>query len=179
MSVYFLRHIKTVNNQAKILSGRSGTEILPGQKVEIPDSCPHFTKVYCSTAERCRNTLAMVPETMIGADITFSDRLLERSLGVLEGMEKEKAIVQYPEYFVERRVGIMAQISGGETIEDVYLRVQPIAEKVMERKMQENILICSHNQTLKVIYMIVNAVEITDKSWHELDFPNGKIMKIL
>ena len=43
--------------------------------------------------------------------------------------------------------------------------------------MKEDILICGHNQALKVLKAILQSEEVTQEYWAETNFENGKIIK--
>lgn len=172
MSVYFLRHVKSRGNIKGIISGQTEFDILPEQRVSRMEQC--FDKVYCSSSCRCKDTLKLLYSENIQS-VIYTDSLLERSLGILEGMKKQDAIVKFPQYFVEKRVGVNATIPNGETIEMVKQRLVPVFEEIMKDLPRQNILICSHNQTLKVLYAMIKEIEITDDYWQNIDFVNGEI----
>lgn len=43
----------------------------------------------------------------------------------------------------------------------------------------ENVLICSHNQMLKMLYFVMLNKILTRQEWEQLFFPHGKIIKIM
>ena len=177
MAIYFLRHVKTQNNIEKILTGRCESEILPNQEILYFNPNLHFDKVYCSSSKRCKDTLDLMPKEFFG-DVYYTDILLERSIGILEGMKRENAIEKYPQLFVEKRIGTNFLIPDGESIEEVKMRVDCLVQEMLRNRDNTNYLICSHNQTLKVIYSVINNIDITDEYWRNTDFPNGTIVKV-
>ena len=177
MAIYLLRHVKTVNNQSNIISGRSDAEILPDQKIMFTDDVT-FDYIYCSTSERCKKTVELIPTYMCKTSVEYLDSLQERSVGFLEGMEKDKAIQYYPELFYRKKLSVDAMIEGGETLSDVRHRVEDIIQDIVNNKSNKNTLICSHNQTLKVIYAMLKSIIITEDYWESIDLPNGRIIEV-
>ena len=57
MSIYFLRHIKTVYNRDNIISGIADAETLPGQALLYDPALPFFDCILCSPLLRCRETV--------------------------------------------------------------------------------------------------------------------------
>ena len=177
MAIFLLRHAKTVNNMKNIITGRIETEILPDTNIVL-DGNVSFEYIYCSTSKRCRDTIAMLPTHMYNGNINFAEELQERSVGFLEGMEREVAMELYPHLFYQNKLSVNAEIEGGETIRDVKNRIEEVVRDIIIRGTNMNVLVCSHNQTLKVIYAMIHNIEITDEYWANTNFLNGTIVKI-
>lgn len=178
MALFFLRHVKTVSNQLEVISGRMESRILSNQTLTIPENSPCFTKIFCSTSDRCKETLDLLPEQYINCRVVITDVLLERSLGVLEGIKREDAMKEHPEYFVDGRVSVSAAIESAESIQAVFRRVYDLTQVFLYDSLENNVLVCSHNQTLKIMYAILNDLEISDSYWKTTDFRNGEIVLI-
>ncbi len=180
MALYFLRHIKTENNELKIFSGTSETEVLTDQKIIYPDNIFNFDYLFSSSSKRCIETIRLIPLHLIeNAEIVYTNNLLERRLGELEGMNKDSAKRLYPQCFYENRLDVNAQIPGIESLSNVKNRVFDLVTDILEKSKNSNCLICSHNQTLKIIFSIITNQSIDNKYWRNLDFDNGVITKIL
>lgn len=179
MSLFFLRHVKTYNNVDARLSGRVETDILPKQIVELPQNDLIFDIVYSSTSKRCHDTLKLIYDLISCEEIYYTDALLERSLGKLENMPKRKAKTLFPNLFVNGRIGVDSNIPDGENINDVKQRVYPLIETVLPIAIEHQCLICSHNQTLKIMYAIIKEITITDNYWYENDFKQGMVFKVI
>lgn len=176
-SLFFLRHLKTDFNRNNIISGNEDSEILSGQSVKIRSSERiSFDTVLCSPLKRCRTTVSLIPDTHI-LPIIYTDALSERNMGVLEGLDRTEAQARYPFLFCRSKIDVSAYIPGGETIYDVQKRLKVIA-KYISVNQDKNILICSHNQTLKILFFTLNGITITNDAWHRLNFPNGVIIKV-
>lgn len=178
MAIFFLRHIKTFNNTQKIISGRADISTIPNQVLQIPDDCNEFDIVYSSPSMRCRDTIELIPSQMINGNVKYVDSLLERDVGVLENLSKREAIKQYPHLFINQRIGVDVLIPGGESIDDIVRRVNPLVDYVIHCTRNQNYLFCSHNQTLKVIYALLKKVPITNQYWQQVDFKQGVVIKV-
>lgn len=180
MALYFLRHIKTVYNKQRIFSGRAETEVLPGQKIKYTDDIMRFDYIFSSSSSRCMATVQLIPDFLKNnSEICFTSNLLERKIGLLEGMQKRKAEIEYPEFFFNGRVDVNAQIPEMESINDVVERVSGIVEYICDKSKNSECLICSHNQTLKIIYAMITEQNIDNDYWHKVNFENGAIVKVL
>ena len=103
------------------------------------------------------------------------NELSERNMGMLEGVNKFKARELYPSLFCGNKVDISASIPNGESICDVQQRLKKIVDYIRANQ-EKNILICSHNQTLKILYFSLNGIPITNDAWQCLNFPNGVLL---
>lgn len=177
MGIYILRHAVSENNLLKKISGRYEVDIISGQSIEGKYKDAFFDKAYCSESKRCIDTIKLMRENSIKEAI-YTPILLERNMGLLENMGKKEAISNYPEYFVDGRIAVSAEIPDGETIYDVRQRVNELVKDIISESKDKNILICSHNQTLKVIYALIKNIEITDEYWRNVDFPNAEIVLV-
>lgn len=176
MSIYFLRHVKTVDNLNGKISGRSDSPALPGQILRI--SCnieKQFDKIYRSPYKRCRDTIALLPSTL-QRNVCYEPALIERSLGILEGMERIDAIHRFPQLFENDKLKVDSQVPGGESVEEVKQRIGTIVDTLTaytNRKKQ--ILVCSHNQTLKILLAELKRIPITNHYWQTVNFKNGEL----
>lgn len=179
MSLFFLRHVKTYNNVDERLSGRTETDIIPHQNVELTQDNLIFDIVYSSTSIRCRDTLKLINDLISCEKIYYTETLVERSLGKLENMPKSEAEILFPSLFINGRIGVDKDIPDGETINDVKQRVNSLVETVLSIASKHQCLVCSHNQTLKIMYAMINKITITDSYWHDKDFKQGVVIKVI
>lgn len=105
------------------------------------------------------------------------DELLERDMGVLEGVKRADAKTQYPYLFCGGKLDVAADIPNGESIREVQNRLEVIIDFI-KKNQDKNILICSHNQTMKILYFSLNDISITNDAWQCLNFPNGVLINI-
>lgn len=176
-SLFFLRHLKTDYNRDNIISGQEDSEILPGQRlINLPPTNLKFDDVLCSPLKRCRTTLSLIPDNYI-LSIRYMNELSERNMGVLEGINKAEAKILYPSLFCSNKIDVSADIPDGESIHEVQKRLEVIVDYI-DANQDKNILICSHNQTMKILYFILNGISATNDVWQCINFPNGVLINI-
>lgn len=178
MGIYFIRHLMTQNNKSNILSGRSNVGILPDQEIIFSPTL-ELSTVFSSPAKRCRQTIrALSLEFSIAKHAIFDERLEERNLGFLEGMSRKDAIARYPHLFCDNKLNVTASIPNGESISDVINRIKSFMsdQDLCSISESSNVLICSHNQTLKLFLAYLSGIEIDNTYWHRVNFPFGKVV---
>lgn len=176
--LYFLRHFKTLNNINNVISGRSVSPVVATNIFTSTNTI--FSKIYCSPAERCQITMNALPNIVLkNAEIIVDERLLERNLGVLEGIPRNTAIKSYPNLFSNSKLDVFSTPPHGESYETFFERLFQFYIDLTNNMIDtQNILICSHNQTLKMLYHIVTKNNITSISWEKISFDNGVITPI-
>ena len=178
MSIYFLRHIKTKYNAENRISGCFDVEPLTDQSLILPQGeTVYFRRVFSSPLKRCRATVDLLPAGAYD-NLIFCDQLIERNLGILEGLPKEEAIQNYPHLFCNGKLAVTAEIPKGESITEVAHRISAIAEELKNSPSAANILVCSHNQTLKILYAILKGIPITNEYWKAINFRNGTLVNV-
>lgn len=178
MGIYFLRHIKTIYNQNDKISGSADIEVIPRQSLILPPGLSvHFDRILSSPLKRCRATLELLPDNYYN-NIEFSDCLMERNVGILEGLSKKDAITQYPALFCDGKINIDATIPNGESISEVAERISSIAQEISLASTEMNLLVCSHNQILKVLLALLIDIPLTNSYWKNINFKNGTVVNI-
>lgn len=176
-NIFFLRHLKTRNNDLCIISGQSDSEIIDTNCHFIDMS--RFNKIYCSPSLRCVKTIELLGNNSnIVRNIVYDERLLERNMGNLEGMKKEKAEKKYSELFKEGVFNVFKTPPQGESYECFKKRITDFYNEFICRKGSNDILVCSHNQTLKLLRLLILKKDITYHSWIEYSFKNGEFVII-
>lgn len=176
-NIFFLRHLKTRNNDLCIISGQSDSEIINSNYHLIDMS--HFAKIYCSPSLRCVKTIELLGnQSNIVSNVIYDERLLERNMGSLEGMTKEEGTKKYSELFREGMFNVFKTPPQGESFECFKKRVKAFYNDNLRVKESGNMLICSHNQTLKLLRLLILEKNITYHSWAEYSFQNGNITEI-
>ena len=155
--LFFLRHLQTEHNVNVCINGQSVG--LPVLEIRSIIGARNVDTVYCSPALRCRQTMACFLKTNIVQTVVYSNMLLERDMGILEGEKRDIAAVHYPELFERKQFHIFKTPPSGESFSG-------------------DVLICSHNQFLKALYFTVSKEQITEKAWKSLSFPFGEMIPI-
>ena len=171
--IYLLRHQKTYNNLKGIISGQSESTIIEGninknQKYMISN----INCIYSSPSKRCLDTL----RNLTNMRPIIDDRLLERDMGIFEGKKKEEIMQKYPGYFKNKKFSVFMTPPEGEAYDIFYRRIFSFYEELI-KDVKEDILICGHNQALKVLKAILQSEEVTQEYWAETNFENGTIIK--
>lgn len=175
--IYFLRHQKTVNNQFGYISGQSDSTILKesiNADICVIPKC--IDMVYSSPSQRCIDTLLLFH----GLQMTpiIDDRLHERNMGDFENQSRREVYEQYPDLFWNENGKIQFRFEctppNGESLSEFSQRIESFCNEVLIPRKEQNILICSHNQAMKMIYFIINGIYPSRADWKNLTFPNGK-----
>lgn len=174
-NIFFLRHLKTSNNDFGIISGQSDSEIIDTSRRLIDMS--RFDKIYCSPSLRCVKTIELLGSQSytVSSNIVYDKRLLERNMGNLEGMKKEEAKKKYSELFKEAAFNVLKTPPQGESYECFKKRITDFYNEYLCESKSDNILVCSHNQTLKLLRLVILKKYITFHSWVEYSFQNGEL----
>ena len=179
MSVYLIRHCKTENNGLGLVSGQSESTIVDYtvKSAYIFESAPYM---YSSDSDRCRETILKFVDIykFCKGTVKFDHRLRERGMGVFEGVDKKKLVASQPEYFPDGEYfNFLKTPPQGEPFSLFYERVSTFVEAEIMGKNQD-IVICSHNQTLRLLQLILQKKEITYDNFKSISFRNGELNKI-
>ena len=98
--------------------------------------------------------------------------LVERDMGDLEGFTKAEALHRFPLLFYSGKVDVNSVIPNGESVHDVFERLEPVISYIKANE-DKNVLVCSHNQTMKVLYCALCGISVTNAFWQVFNFPNG------
>lgn len=174
--VLFLRHLETPFNKQNRILGRS---------LEVPISSP--TEIVCdvpvhialsSTALRCRQTMDCFLAKNTVAHLAFTPELVERGMGKMEGQPRAKMVSAYPELFHSNKFLLTQTPPEGESFQAFYERASNFWEGC-HRSYDGTLLICSHNQFLKMLYFVIHDIPASQELWQEVRFPCGVVEKIL
>lgn len=173
--IYLLRHLKTGNNANGRISGQSETVILNGEKIIDENGVvSRIQLIYTSPATRCLDTLKIAG---IKGTLIQDVRLMERNMGIFEGRIRNEIKAEYPEYFTFEKFDVFQTPPKGETFKKFYHRLYAFYDENL-KDIEQDILVCSHNQVLKVLKSIIQHKEITRTYWNLQNFENGKIYSI-
>lgn len=171
----FLRHFETRLNAEKRICGRSLEE--PAlNSLDVLCDIPMDTAI-CSPAVRCVQTMDALLRNMQIPAVFYDAALVERGMGVMEGELRSDMIDAYPELFSDGKFRLFETPPSGETFEAFYTRVREFWERV-NKTYNGTLLVCSHNQFLRMLYLIVQELPVTEVEWKSLSFQHGIVERI-
>ena len=177
--IYFLRHLETSHNELGLISGQYDSPISKNRIVN--DGCNAVSKiqsVYSSPSKRCVETLRLIPELPVPP--AADRRLLERNMGEFENCSRQELYQCYPMFFkkINGRISFRFELTPpqSESFSDFRNRVASFCSEEILPYMEYNILICSHNQTMKMIYFTLKGLSPTEGDWNTFAFPNGEVI---
>lgn len=160
-TLYVMRHAETLFNVQHKIQGwcdspltERGIEQAKAAGRMLAERGITFTHAYCSTAERCSDTLEIATSEAFGAPMPYErvKGLRECSFGQFEGKD-ECLNPQHPygDFFVQ---------FGGESDEDVDRRMLQTLTDIMERPSHTSVLAVSHAGSS--IHFFMNCTEHED-----------------
>lgn len=177
--IYFLRHLETFHNELGLISGQCDSPITKNRIVK--DDCCAVSKIqsiYSSPSQRCIETLRLIPELPVSPET--DRRLLERNMGEFENCSRQELYQRYPMFFKKTngRISFRFELTPpqGESLLDFRDRIASFCSEKILPYIEYNILICSHNQTMKMIYFALKGFSLTEDTWNTISFPNGEVI---
>jgi probable phosphoglycerate mutase len=164
MKVYFTRHSTTIWNQEHRLQGwknsaltKEGKEdakrLGERMKEEIIDIC------YTSPLERAKNTAMMIFDTI---PIIIEERLKEFNFGDFEG-QKVSDIKNEPIYYdLCHNPSKTLRIPHGESLQEVFDRVESCIAMLYQKHANETIFITTHGIICIVLLTIIQELPINE-----------------
>ncbi len=171
---FLLRHLKTSNNSRQLINGRSLNQPIENEKPII--NSYYIDSIYCSDALRCRQTIDCYLKTNPAVPIQYSKLLYERDMGIWEGKPKPSIVSSNPELFINGKFNLFSTPPLGESYTAFKNRATEFLKLI--NKENGNILICSHNQFLKILLFTLNNSIITQEIWNSINFPYGEILSL-
>jgi hypothetical protein len=98
-------------------------------------------------------------------------------VGSFEGRLREEVIKENPLWYNGGKFIYDLTPPNGESFESFFGRVDYFRAYLDEILRDHNVIVCSHNQTLKLLYSIVMNIK-PNKIWYSKNFENGVLYKI-
>ena len=165
--LYVLRHCKTLFNEKNIVSGQTDCPLLEysvNYSILSKESQLESYILISSPLNRCVLT-GKILQTQSGLQISSStdSRIIERNMGILEG---KKRCELFKEYMTPPM---------GESFDEFKFRITSFSHSIEKMLLKNNIIICSHNQALRMLTAIIK-----DKQFEDIPkYPNGLVQKLL
>lgn len=150
---------------------------------KLKSSNINIEKIITSDVKRAETTSKIIRDFYPNAEIEVNALFREQNKGVLNGMEKEKAKILYPEYF--GFIAVDKTYEGGESLLDLYYRMKKCIDYILS--IEDDTLIITHRGVINMIYYIFNNIEldmnkerfnVDHASVHELNKGKRMIRKV-
>ena len=176
-----MRHCKTEYNLLKKISGQANSQLVDHQidssafdKFRLP--LRNFI-IISSPLDRCIQTVRHLLEQYCDTDamVHIDSRIIERGMGKWEGRLKKDILSEFPTY---NDISPWYTPPDGESFEDFANRIEDFVHDIKARSAYGPILICAHNQSLKLLaYKLDNRTDLLS-FWSSCSFENGKIVQL-
>jgi broad specificity phosphatase PhoE len=159
--IYIVRHGQTDFNLQNIVQGSGVDSSLNERGVaqakaffQYYKHVP-FDKIYTSTLKRTKETVQGFLELGIPTEALAG--LNEISWGNKEGFKITPEEDQYYHYMLKQwQLGDTSlRIEGGESPDDVVMRMKPAVDYIMSKPHEQNILICMHGRAIRILLCIL------------------------
>ena len=188
-----VRHGDTKLNSGQRFWGQTDVElsaagISQAERLRDRLSTEKIDVVYASNLKRAVVTAEIIASTH-QLDIITCAELGEINFGWIEGLTFEEISQRHPEV-AERlgKKGIRPKFPGGESLDELNIRVNKFIRRLEKHAPEETILIVAHSGTLRLL--LCNLMEIEIEHWRQfrvalaslslLDtYPEGAILSLL
>ena len=161
--VFFFRHAKTKLNDGSFLGQNRDPNILKQYK-NIKKQ--NFSTVYTSPLKRCKDTVKILS---LNHNYISDQNLLEIDYGEAEGMKFNDFEKKFPKIKKKWFQNKDPKFPKGESLKDVYLRVQKFLKKLTKNSYNKSCII-THNVFLRVL--IGESFNIPKEKWHRIYIPH-------
>lgn len=177
--IIFLRHGQAKNNTEKILAGRTEgiplTEIGIKQAEQTAKLLEHMniSAIYSSPIQRAKHTAQIVGEHN-SVDVKIDERLIELDMGKFTGMTYDEIFKTHGNVFLKFYNGELEIAHNGvETFAEVKSRVRGIADHVIEKHQNENVVLVTHMDPIKA--MLATIINLSSMNLFELIIENASL----
>lgn len=161
MRIYLVRHAESMGNISGVLSSTTDFALTEKGKCQARRAGEVLRRelsggnvaAYCSPQMRAKQTLSEILNCLEQSSVAVTESidLREMDLGILEGMPFEEQERNYPQVDLARGLSVL-QAPGGESYPEIRRRVLRFLEQYGPSfDNQENVIICSHGITLRVL----------------------------
>lgn len=184
LGLYVMRHCITGYNLTYKISGQSNLSIVDfsinTSALDLISIKHNRITIISSPLARCLQTTSLLLKQYneFHPYIHVDSRIIERSMGNWEGELKADILREYPQYNYCGHINPLLTPPCGETIDDFLKRIDEFIQYLQIISQYTPILICAHNQSLKLlIYRLTERTDLLD-FWISCCFENGKIESI-
>lgn len=183
--IYLIRHglddERFIGGYSNVGLTKEGINQIHKSSIWLKENVRNINKIYTSDVKRAIQS-AQIINSYFNLEIETTDTLRELDKGLLNGLDKEIAKTNYPDYIEVNNINI--KYPDGESMLDLYNRIKKLLDTINN---YDNSLIITHRGVINMIYILLNNDELTmDKekynvthaSVHELNLEKKMIRRI-
>ncbi len=171
--LYLIRHGQTDWNLEKKLQGQTDIPLNETGREQARTLAQKlknetFHAVYSSPLKRAHET-AQIINHLHGHEINLHDDLMEASYGFIEGMKIEEFQQKATVHAMDRHGRLHHKLDpSAESYFEVYHRVRPFLDSLLQKHHGQNILIITHGALMRSIMAIIEDIDL-----QEIHIPNA------
>jgi len=183
--IYLIRHglddESFIGGYSNVGLTKKGINQVHESSLWLKENKININKIYTSDIKRAIESTEII-NSYFNLDIEIIKNLRELDKGLLNGMDKEVAKINYPDYIEVNDINI--KYPNGESMLDLYKRIKLFLDKIDK---YDNSLLVTHRGVINMIYTLLNNDELTlnkerygviHASVHELNLENKKIRRV-
>ena len=179
ISLYVVRHGETEENSKGILLGWRDVELNNKGKKEARLLGKKLQKekidiIFSSPLKRAQQTAEIISQ-YLKKQIKLDKRLMERNLGIFEGLPKREFFEKFQKGF-DSEMAYHTTPPGGESAKEVQKRVFSFLEEIKKKYPNKKILIVTHSFVSKMINKYFYP-ELSAKEFFSFQLKTGEIKK--
>lgn len=181
MILYLTRHGQTDYNIEKRLTGSSDiplneTGISQAEAIAESLADVKIDVILSSPLQRALKTSQIIAEKHENLPIITMDGLMERNMGVCEGLEYGEATERHPELDIVGAIkDIDAAPEGGESLREFDRRVSETLDEIKAKYQEKTVLVVCHGLTSRIINKCIN--NLTYDKMNEFLLYNCQVVK--
>ena len=184
LGLFVLRHCRTEYNTTHRISGQSDSSIvdlsIETSALDTISIQQQKITIISSPLARCMQTVSYLlkQHNEIHPLIYVDSRIIERGMGCWEGKFKEDILRNHTQYCYCGQISPLITPPHGETFDEFTTRIEDFIQDLRIMAQNTPILICAHNQSLKLLkYRLVGGIDLLN-FWASCSFKNGKVERI-
>lgn len=164
--IYLIRHCQSMGNIEHKFQGQYDADVSPdGEKqlelLSLRFRNEHIDAIYTSPLKRARKTAEAVGKYHKDIEIIEESGFIEIDCGRMENLLLSEVAVQFPETAMNwDKTPDLCRFPGGETMAEVYERVNGALDKVIAENPGKTIAVTTHGGVLRNLYARITYGEL-------------------
>ena len=169
-TLWFVRHGESTWNASRLVQGQAGGSVLTAKgRREAARAAARLSDIsvaaiYSSDLDRARETAAIIA-TVLRVPLHLDPALRERSFGDAEGHPLIELDTAASGIEGDRVVDAGARPPAGESLSELYERVQAFITTLEWRAPDGDVLVVTHGGVIRVAEAYCNGVAVDDMTW--------------